>query len=100
MPVKNENLNFGQALELLKVGRPVARKHWNGVKYLFFMGTDTRIPRTGGRTYTNGVNDNVSLLPFIALRTLREEVVPGLLSHSDILAEDWEEIEFPLTSKL
>ena len=41
------------------------------------------------KNYTNGINDNYELLPFIALKTVDDKVVPWLASQTDILAEDW-----------
>ena len=41
-------------------------------------------------TYTNGINDNLPLLPFIAIKTVNVEVVPWLASQTDMLSEDWE----------
>lgn len=90
----NTNLNFGQALENLKEGKKVSRTGWNGKgMYLFLIGTDTTKPGIGGWTYTNGVNDNLPLLPFIAMKTADEKVVPWLASQTDVLAEDWGIVE-------
>jgi hypothetical protein len=84
-------LNFGEALERIKNGEQLARKGWNGKNmYIFLIGTDSTKIGTGGWTYTNGVNDNTELLPFIAMKTADNKVVPWLASQTDILAEDWE----------
>jgi hypothetical protein len=83
-------MNFSQALESLKLGSKVQRGGWNGKgMYIFLIGTDLSKVGTGGWTYTNGVNDNYELLPFIAMKTADEKVVPWLASQTDILAEDW-----------
>lgn len=85
-----DNLTFGLAIEALKQGKKVARKGWNGKRmYLFYIGTEMHIPGLGGWTYTNGVNDNYPLLPFIAMKTADDKVVPWLASQTDMLAEDW-----------
>lgn len=87
-----ENLNFGQAVEALKSGKKVARIGWNGKgMYLFLIG-ENGLAAIGIRpywTYTNGVNDNMPLLPFLAMKTADEKVVPWLASQTDILADDW-----------
>jgi hypothetical protein len=83
-------MNFSQALKGLKSGEWVLRSGWNGKNmYLFLIGTDMSEPITGGWTYTNGLNDNFELLPFIAMKTADDKVVPWLASQTDILAEDW-----------
>ncbi len=85
------NLTFSQALEHIKNGIKMQRVGWNGKgMYLFLIGTDTSKPRIGGWTYTNGVNDNLPLLPFIAMKTADDHVVPWLASQTDILANDWQ----------
>lgn len=83
-------MNFGQALEALKQGKCVSREGWNGKgMYVFIIGTTIHEPGIGGWTYTNGKNDNLPLLPFIAMKTADEKVVPWLASQTDILSEDW-----------
>lgn len=87
---ENPNTSFGQAIVEMKKGNRVARRGWNGKgMYLFLIGTDIGNIGIGGWTYTNGVNDNYPLLPFIAMKTATGEVVPWLASQTDILSEDW-----------
>lgn len=87
-------MHFGHAIKVLKEGKKVARTGWNGKgMYLFFIGTDTGVRGTGGWTYTNGVNDNMGLLPFIAMKTADNKVVPWLASQTDVLANDWQTVE-------
>lgn len=80
-------MNFGQAIEALKEGKKAARLGWNGKgMYLFLIG----VKDSGDYwTYTNGKNDNYPLLPFIAMKTTDDKVVPWLASQTDILGEDW-----------
>jgi hypothetical protein len=74
-------MNFSEALNLIKKGKHVQRAGWNGKNmYLFYIDY---------WTYTNGVNDNYPNLPFIAMKTADNKVVPWLASQTDILAEDW-----------
>jgi hypothetical protein len=82
-------MNFGEAIEAIKNGKRVCREGWNGKgMYLFII---TPVGSDGnGWTYTNGVNDNYPLLPFIAMKTADDKVVPWLASQTDILAEDWQ----------
>ena len=88
-----ENLDFGKALEALKQGKYVARNGWNGKgMYIFLIGTNA-LSVEGNWTYTNGKNDNYPLRPFIAMKTVNDEVVPWVTSQSDILVEDWVIVE-------
>lgn len=89
---------FEFALMNLKQGEIVCRKGWNGKgMYLFLIGTDSTVTGTGGWTYTNARNDNMGLLPFIAMKTVDDKVVPWLASQTDLLSEDW--IVISLTDK-
>lgn len=83
--------DFGNALHDLKAGRKVARSGWNGKgMYIFLIGVDGS---NDYWTYTNGKNDNYPLLPFIAMKTADDKVVPWLASQTDMLAEDWVEVK-------
>lgn len=83
-------MNFGEALTALKAGKKVCRTGWNGKgMYLRLIGTDSTQPEIGGWTFTNGVDDNKELLPFIAMKTADDKFVPWLASQTDVLAEDW-----------
>lgn len=72
-------MNFGQALELLKTKKHVARKGWNGKNmylYLFFE------------------DGFLNLEPCIVMYTAQGKHQPGwLASQADMLAEDWEEVK-------
>lgn len=80
----NEHMNFSMALEALKEGERVARSGWNGKGMFLFI--------VKNWTYTDGRQDNYPNLPFIAMKTAGNEVVPWLASQTDILAEDWTEL--------
>lgn len=83
-------MDFSKALEELKHGNRVSRGGWNGKgMYIFMIGTDMHDMTLGGWTFTNGRNDNLELLPFIAMKTADDKIVPWLASQTDILAEDW-----------
>ena len=85
--------DFGYALDAIKDGFKVARKGWNGKgMYVFLIGVDRERPE-GTWDFTNGKNDNMTRLPFIAMKTAHDEIVPWLASQTDILAEDWEIVE-------
>lgn len=75
------NMNFGEALELLKNGKRVARSGWNGK----------------GMWVTLQRPNELSLmtLPYLYLSYPSDAIntpgarVPWLASQTDILAEDW-----------
>lgn len=74
-------MDFGKALEELRAGKRVARSGWNGKNMFLFLIQEW--------TYTDGKQDNYPNLPFIAMKTADDKVVPWLASQTDILAIDW-----------
>lgn len=79
--------DFGWALSLLKDGRRMARSGWNGKGmwiYLCVPDGDYTLEVTG-KTYGR--------LPYIYMKTADDKLVPWLASQTDVLAEDWEEVE-------
>ena len=76
-----ETFNFGKALELLSLGKSVARTGWNG-KDMFL---------------TLQVPDEHSKMtkPYIYITTKKEwsiDRIPWLASQSDLLNSDWFEV--------
>jgi len=69
-------MNFGEAIELLKKGEPVARKGWNG-KGMYL---ELQIPDEHSKMS----------LPYIYMSTTCGNLVPWLASQTDILSDDWE----------
>lgn len=69
-------MNFGEALEMLKLGHLVARKGWNGKgMWLCLQLPDAHSKMT---------------LPYIYMKTADEQRVPWLASQTDVLSSDWE----------
>jgi len=78
---KTTELNFSEALNLLKVGDKVCRKGWNGKgMYLILEKLFTHTP----------IRDNMVMQPFISMKTVDNTFVPWLASQTDLLANDWE----------
>lgn len=78
-------MNFGDALELVKSGRKIQRKGWNG-KGLWI---EIQIP-----------NENSKMtLPYLYLNYPQNDTyhkgcrVPWLPSQTDILEDDWQEVK-------
>jgi len=70
--------SFGVALKCLKEGSAVARREWEEGEYLSLQVPDKHSKMT---------------LPYIYLTTTRLDMVPWLASQTDILSEDWIEVE-------
>ena len=84
-------MEFGKALELIKLGAKVARKGWNGKGMFIFLVqgstfTVNRPPLLG--IYPEGTV--INYCPHIDMRTADGSIVPWLASQTDVLAEDWE----------
>lgn len=79
-------MNFGQALEALKLGNRIVRAGWNGKgMYLRYVDLycDSKFSVTEHEP-TDG-----TLLPWIGMKTADNGFVPWLASQTDILADDW-----------
>lgn len=94
-----KTFNFGKAIELLKSGKKVARKGWNGKDMYLTMVV---------ATCDYAVDSNIEFAdiavpcikseypsyiptdPYIVMRTAQKTAQPGwLASQADMLAEDW-----------
>ena len=79
-------MNFGQAIELLKCGKKVARKGWNGKGiFLELQDPDEHSKMTHPYIYidTTGLETENEYAP--------KNRVPWLASQTDMLSEDWVE---------
>lgn len=77
-------MNFGQALDLLKARKKVARSGWNGVGlWLELQVPDLYSKMTLPYIYINYPKD---------AKTTPGAKVPWLASQTDILSEDWMEV--------
>lgn len=83
--------DFGWAVKRLKEGKRVARKGWNGKgMWLWHVEGDWN-----GHIAHAFPNPFIYLesLPFIAMKTADDKLIPWLSSQADVLAEDWELVE-------
>lgn len=84
-----KTFRFGEALRLLKQGKKVARRGWNGKgAYLFLL--------KGGLSGTEVhkqhayLNENIEIQDCISMKTAQNTVCVGwLASQTDMFAEDW-----------
>lgn len=86
---KKKNMNFGYALETLKMGRFVAREGWNG-KGMFITLIQPENWKLDNIAEKKLVGDRQ--LPWIGMRTAQAEFVPWVASQTDLLATDWVEV--------
>ena len=93
------NLNFGQAIEHVKLGGRAARSGWNGKGMFIFLnpGSTDRTSQdqshfdgVPGRLLQTGDTGTVTRLPNLNMKAASGATVTGwLASQTDILAEDW-----------
>lgn len=82
----SKNLNFSDALSLLKQGAKVCRIGWNGKgMFLYYVPA----PCTDAGKKLAGPDGKVAYGGYIAMKTAQGNVVPWLASQTDVLAEDW-----------
>lgn len=93
-------MDFGRALALMKAGRCVARSGWNGrgMWVAYSPGGDdvpaSQIWSPANRAYAESRGGAVDVLPALTMRNAAGEIVMGwLASQSDMLAQDWVEVE-------
>jgi hypothetical protein len=95
-------LNFGLAIEALKLGKKVARAGWNGKgMWLVLVPGTPSIELRQGTPYAKALEgnehvagDRIEILPHIDMWTTnahgRRAMLPGwLASQTDMLADDW-----------
>lgn len=87
-------MTFSEALERIKAGGQMARSGWNGKGMFVFLVPGSvfnvnRPPLLG--IYPEGTEINYRA--HIDMRTADGQVVPWVASQSDLLADDWTEVE-------
>lgn len=79
-------MHFGEALELIKEGKKVARSGWNGRGMYLFLGTGVAFGMPSDVDYDH-------IRDCIVMRLADGTLMPGwLAAQIDLLAEDWEEV--------
>lgn len=86
-------MNFGQALELLKEGKKVARKGWNGSGMFTYIVPANAYPANTDAAKSHFGDSLVPYRAYFALKTAQNDVATWVPSGSDILSEDWEVVE-------
>lgn len=84
-------MNFGEALELLKKGKKVARKGWNGKKQYIQLATGISYVSADGEL-VNCEHEAIGnkAIAFVGTSGVQ---MGWLASQADMLAEDWIKVE-------
>ena len=98
---QTDGMNFGLAIEMMKMGAKVARAGWNGKgMFCIYVPSTKNVAFKQGTPYANAVGHelNNEILPHIDMWTVnndgRRAFLPGwLASQSDMLADDWTVVE-------
>ena len=81
-------LSFGHAIQAITEGHKVARAGWNG-KGMFLV-----LMNHGWTGFSDAKFQGFfPSLPFIAMKTADDKMVPWLASQTDMLANDWQIME-------
>ena len=83
---------FGYALDMLKWGKKVARKGWNGKgMFVYYVPKNSYPART--EIAKKEFGDMVKYNPYFAIKNVNGTVSTWVPSVNDCLAEDWYEVE-------
>jgi len=86
------NMNFGLAIEAMKMGKKVCRTGWNGKgMWLYHVPANSYAAQTEAAKKEFG--EMVPYGAYIAMKTAQGNVVPWLASQTDVLVDDWMIIE-------
>ena len=85
-------MNFSDALHAVKMGKNMQREGWNGKGMFVFLvpGSKFKVnrpPLLG--IYPEGTEINYHA--HVDMRTADGQIVPWLVSQTDLLADDWQE---------
>ena len=96
-------MNFGKALELLKQGKKVARRGWNGKGMFLYLTNSSEVsavnmkPETANHLFGNRLIEcdvTVKIGAHIDMKSADGSIVIGwLASQTDMIAEDWTIVE-------
>lgn len=87
-------MNFSQALDAIKAGKKASRSGWNGKNMFVFLVPGSRFkvnrpPLLG--IYPEGTE--IDYHAHVDMRTATGQIVPWLVSQTDLLADDWGIVE-------
>lgn len=86
----DDGMTFGHALELLKAGKRVARKGWNGKGMYLLLAESIDFETPAKMPELAGSVDGQMTLPSIVMKTADDKFIVGwLASQTDMLSNDW-----------
>jgi hypothetical protein len=92
MTIEKELVDFGEAIRLLKDGKKVSRKGWNGLgMYAYYVPANSYPATTESARKEFG--ELVPYRAYLALKTAQKDVSTWNPSTTDCLAEDWFVVE-------
>ena len=84
-------MNFGKAIDLLKEGKKVSRKGWNGKNQYIELATNISYKNADGEIIN--INHKIMGNKAIAFIGTSGVQIGWLASQSDMLSDDWELID-------
>ena len=89
--MENKNLTFGEATKLLKEGKAVRRKGWNGKnQFIYYVPASRYKAMTDIAKKIMDKDGYVNYAAYLAIKTEKVIVTIWLPVLSDTIAEDWE----------
>ena len=90
----NVTFDFGSALRALRAGGRVAREGWNGNDMFIYLvqGSEFEVNRAPLNQHLDE-GTIVSYRSHIDMKTAQGDFVPWVASQSDLLADDWYQVE-------
>jgi hypothetical protein len=82
-------MNFGQAIEALKLGSKVAREGWNGTGMFVYLVPANAYPASTEAAKGHFKGELVPYNAYLAIKNVNETVSTWVPSINDVLAEDW-----------
>ncbi len=89
--VTDYSSNFGGALAMLRHGKKVARKGWNGKGMFLYLVPAASYPAQT-KVAKQEFGETVPYSAYIAMKTVDDVVVPWCASQTCLLADDWYEV--------
>lgn len=87
-------MDFSRALTDMKHGDRVAREGWNGKGMFIYLVPAAAYPaQRGAAKRWAGEEAMIEYGAYIAMKTAQDNVVPWLCSQTDMMAEDWVNID-------
>lgn len=83
------NSTFGVALILMQEGKRVARRSWNGKKFVYYVPANSYPVQTQAAKEFFGENSMVPYNPYLAIKNVDNTVSTWLPSVDDLFANDW-----------